>query len=596
MPRGRFSLAVSPSALSPRTPPRVYGRAALPVKALAWAVVFLIRVRNRLIKKEKARLHWHRAKVKVRASVYVNRMHISLRKLYGRKRSSNHLLLFSRAWGERGSTETVKTLTRSEAHDRTVINGTLNPHSYVGRLRDAVFGTVSLLYIFIVPYDVSFGPVHQATWALILELSLDAAFIANIVLSFFTARYLSASDVYVVDRGMIARGNLRRGVVVEAAVSVPWCLIHFFLFDSVGAVDARPLKLLRLLKLFHLKELLRVSTMWQLVTFNIDRRKTLALELVQLVLRLFVVSHLFACLIYGLAFMQDFEEATWATQACETRGLDVEECMRTTPFDYLITLYVSFNVTTAIGFPVSPTTAVDLCLFTVATFVGLANSTLVLAKVLDIFARWSAESSKINRVLEQLHYFLKIRDVSPALRDRALSECLYQFHRHRFMDEDNVLQKLSPHLRLDILRELHAPVLEKVSFLKLADASFHNLVLLRLEQMHARPGEVVCFNGEIGDRMFIVWRGRVEVLIKKASQETEIVVSVLESGSFFGEVALLEKKPRMATIRAVSFCDLYFLRKERWDEIAHLYPAVGRHIAEVGKQREEASKRRSNYR
>jgi CRP/FNR family transcriptional regulator, cyclic AMP receptor protein len=60
--------------------------------------------------------------------------------------------------------------------------------------------------------------------------------------------------------------------------------------------------------------------------------------------------------------------------------------------------------------------------------------------------------------------------------------------------------------------------------------------------------EVIVQQGDLGKSMFVVQNGEVEVVVDSA--DGEILLSVLESGDVFGEMALFTKSPRSATVRA----------------------------------------------
>ncbi len=64
-----------------------------------------------------------------------------------------------------------------------------------------------------------------------------------------------------------------------------------------------------------------------------------------------------------------------------------------------------------------------------------------------------------------------------------------------------------------------------------------------------RDGEVLCRQGEAGDHMFVIQNGKVEVVAESGNRETRL--AVLGEGDFIGEMALFEKEPRSATVRAV---------------------------------------------
>jgi CRP-like cAMP-binding protein len=67
------------------------------------------------------------------------------------------------------------------------------------------------------------------------------------------------------------------------------------------------------------------------------------------------------------------------------------------------------------------------------------------------------------------------------------------------------------------------------------------------------PGEVLFKEGEHGDVMFIIIQGEVEIR-KRTSAKTARTLITFHEGDIFGEMALVEKKPRSATAIAVTPC------------------------------------------
>jgi CRP-like cAMP-binding protein len=64
-----------------------------------------------------------------------------------------------------------------------------------------------------------------------------------------------------------------------------------------------------------------------------------------------------------------------------------------------------------------------------------------------------------------------------------------------------------------------------------------------------KDGEIIIRQGEVGDCMYVVQAGQVEVFQKLA--DSEVRLATMGEGEFFGEMALFEREVRSATVRAV---------------------------------------------
>ena len=61
-------------------------------------------------------------------------------------------------------------------------------------------------------------------------------------------------------------------------------------------------------------------------------------------------------------------------------------------------------------------------------------------------------------------------------------------------------------------------------------------------------GEEIISQGRIGEAMYVVQSGRVEVL--QSSESGEQHLAFIETGDFFGEMSVFEKEVRSATVRS----------------------------------------------
>lgn len=86
------------------------------------------------------------------------------------------------------------------------------------------------------------------------------------------------------------------------------------------------------------------------------------------------------------------------------------------------------------------------------------------------------------------------------------------------------------------------------------------------------PGEVVCRQGEPGDRMFIVQAGRAQVLREEAG--SEVIVGELSKGDVFGEMAIFDRQPRSATVKVLDNARILTLDKRAFLKRVHEDPSL----------------------
>ena len=84
--------------------------------------------------------------------------------------------------------------------------------------------------------------------------------------------------------------------------------------------------------------------------------------------------------------------------------------------------------------------------------------------------------------------------------------------------------------------------------------------------------EVVCTEGEPGHEFYVIASGELAV------EHAGGVANKLHTGDHFGELALLDRGPRSATVRAVSDCRLYVLQEASFAAVLNEVPALAQKL------------------
>jgi CRP-like cAMP-binding protein len=84
--------------------------------------------------------------------------------------------------------------------------------------------------------------------------------------------------------------------------------------------------------------------------------------------------------------------------------------------------------------------------------------------------------------------------------------------------------------------------------------------------------EIIFCEGEPGEELFIIQKGSVKII--KITENSEILLAVLKTGDIFGEMALLESKPRAAGAVAFEECQLMAVNRANFQQMIQTQPQL----------------------
>ncbi len=88
----------------------------------------------------------------------------------------------------------------------------------------------------------------------------------------------------------------------------------------------------------------------------------------------------------------------------------------------------------------------------------------------------------------------------------------------------------------------------------------------KITHVDFKTHDLIFSEGEVGFHFFIVESGRVQIFTKNTSG-TRVNIATVEKGESFGEFALLDKKPRSASARALEDCKIAKISPEGYEEL-----------------------------
>ena len=94
----------------------------------------------------------------------------------------------------------------------------------------------------------------------------------------------------------------------------------------------------------------------------------------------------------------------------------------------------------------------------------------------------------------------------------------------------------------------------------------YKLLRKRLTERHYAAGDTILTDQTDGEELFLIATGRVKV-IQQTRDGREHTLAILHAGDFFGELELVDGRPRMARVLALDDCLIYSVEKKHFEEL-----------------------------
>lgn len=185
--------------------------------------------------------------------------------------------------------------------------------------------------------------------------------------------------------------------------------------------------------------------------------------------------------------------------------------------------------------------------------------------------------------MDEVNEYLQSKNIHDDLKQRIRDYYSLKY-RGKYFDELAILSELNDSLRKELTAFNCRQLIEKVPFLKRQvgdgrDESFIGRIATSLRPNWFLKNDVVFEQGEWGDVMYFILYGSVEIVVNQR------VVGALHEGNFFGEVAVMAKSSRMATVRVTTNSVLYSLSRADFETILYDFPDVSKNVQSIFQER-----------
>ncbi|CAG2168063.1 unnamed protein product [Oppiella nova] len=390
--------------------------------------------------------------------------------------------------------------------------------------------------------------------------------------TWFTLDYLS-DFIYILDIAVHFRtGYLEEGVLQTDGIKLRQHYMNCTMF-YIDCLCLLPLDFLYLSIGF--KSMLRCFRLVKIYRFwaFLDRTERHTnypnvFRTVSLVHYILVIFHWNACMCQIIHLNNGFGSKDWFIGSKTDNYCPGVQC------DYLHAMYWSVLALTTIGDLPTPRTKSEYSFLVMEIVFGLFLFATVLGYVANIVTNVSAARKEFQAKLDAVKTYMRMRRVPEHIQTKVIRWFDYLWMTQKSSDEERSVGCLPDKLKAEIAIHVHLDTLKRVEIFQNTEAGFLCELVLRLRPVLFSPGDYICRKGEVGKEMYIVNRGRLQVV----TDNGKTVLATLRAGSYFGEISILNMgtagNRRTASVRSVGYSDLFCLNKQDMWDVLKDYPAA----------------------
>lgn len=413
----------------------------------------------------------------------------------------------------------------------------------------------------IIPYRLVSGrdPADFLYWLITVIFCLD------IFITFNTE--VKAGLNILTDRRSVVKNYLTGWFLLDFLAAMPLAP----LFNLMAAHDASgtlPYQIVALFRLLRLLKLIKISTTFSALEDIIDIPPAL--------IRLIIFFFWFALIAHFIAL-------GWI-------AIGAGETDRSFRDQYIRALYWCITTIATIGYgDYSPShdSNRQIIYTMIVQIIGVGMFGYIIGNVATLIVNIDSARADFRNRVEEIRNYMRINKIPTPIQNRVKNYYNYLWETRQGITNVNLKSTLPRTLRLEISLFLNREILDKVSLFKNTDEVFISEVIEELEPLVFLPGDFIIRQGEWGDCMYFLSKGSMEVIVNDKQ------VAILSEGSPFGETALLENEQRNASIRAVSYCDVYRLSQQSFEKLRKRHPEFDKRVKDISLQRQKAQENKT---
>lgn len=514
--------------------------------------------------------HWVRAYTKLRSIYLLNKIREEIN-LYG---TNSHLFdVFGNY--RRNLEEVMRNKVKLEEKTQEIVvwrSKVFMPTGSFSRYWNTLLFFLLIHVAFVMPWIMAFSDFYEIGIWSALEIAVDVFFFLDILINLNTA-YKGADNNLVTDHKLIFNNYLKGFLIADLLSVFPLYLINQ---SEIGRLNI----LIRLVRLFRLGRVLKVIQKFKIIRKLKKTSLMLALSrnlrsyggmwrLSGLVFFVVAMTHFVACMWYYVARINELNFNTWIAR------FHFEDDQLSTI--YLRCLYFAVTVLTTVGFgDINAFTVAEMVLVIFWMLLGIAFYSILVGTLSSVISTLDIKASLVNARMSEVEKFSQDFKIPSNIVKKMKNFIRTQQNHETISDKEKIcfIEEMPVELKFRVALEMFDGAASKIKMFSTQDKIFVSDIVPRLELMKSEPMEIIYEKNEFAENIYFIAEGRVNYVIGKNT----IVFRTFMSGTYFGEIELVEKTCRKFSARSETMCKFLIMSSQCFEYILKEYPRIGTQI------------------
>ncbi|CAJ1072056.1 potassium/sodium hyperpolarization-activated cyclic nucleotide-gated channel 2-like [Xyrichtys novacula] len=464
-----------------------------------------------------------------------------------------------------------KAVEREQERVKSAGNWIIHPYSDFRFYWDFTMLLFMVGNLIIIPVGITFFKDETTTPWIIFNVVSDTFFLMDLVLNFRTGIIIEDNSDIILDPKTIKKKYLKTWFIVDFVSSIPVDYIFLIVekgIDSEVYKTARALRIVRFTKILSLLRLLRLSRLiryihqWEEIFHMTYDLASAVMRIFNLIGMMLLLCHWDGCLQFLVPMLQDFPSDCWVSLNKMENDTWSEL--------YSFAVFKAMSHMLCIGYGrQAPESLSDIWLTMLSMIVGATCYAVFIGHATALIQSLDSSRRQYQEKYKQVEQYMSFHKLPADFRQK-----IHDYYEHRYQgkmfDEESILGELSEPLREEIVNFNCRKLVASMPLFANAEPNFVTAMLTKLRFEVFQPHDYIIREGTIGKKMYFIQHGVCSVITKGT------LAMKLSDGSYFGEICLLTRGRRTASVRAETYCRLYSLSVDHFNEVLEEYPMMRR--------------------